>query len=236
MKNQLLVYSILLFGMLSAYSDYSFSMGMKINGDGSAHVTEKTIFLFESSVERKAFEINMNLGESTILEWRKFSEKINYHMKGKISNVKITAKREFDVSFDAGAVIVDYDVDSIFSQTKVGSRRTIYSLLPDALAFDRTKTGQTSIGNNYELYFEYPIDAELIGAAPVYDSNERKIMWRGPIAGNWEFSYAREIALSLEVSQFFIETYDRAASSLPLILLPLFALLVLFVLVKFGRK
>ncbi|MEK6843481.1 MAG: hypothetical protein AABY04_03245 [Candidatus Micrarchaeota archaeon] len=236
MKNQLLVYFLLIAGMLSGYSDYSYSMGMKINEDGSAHVTEKTIFLFENSIERKAFEINMNLGESTILEWRKFSDKIQYHMKGKISDVRITAKREFDVSFDAGAVIVDYNVDSIFSQTKVGSRRTIYSLLPDALAFDRTKTGQTSIGNNAELYFEYPLDAELINAAPVYESDGRKIMWRGPIAGNWEFSFAREIALSSEVSLFFIETYGRAVNSLPLILLPLFALLVLFVLVKFGRK
>lgn len=236
MKSQLVVYLLVLIALSSAYSDYSFSAQAKINSDGSAHVTEKTIFLFENGDERKTFELNMNLGESTILEWRKFSNNIKFHFKGKIANPKITAKREFAVSFDAGAVIVEYDVESIFSAGKVGSRRTVYSLLPDALAYDRTRTGQTSLGNNVELRFEYPKGAELLKASPVYDEKGNEIIWIGPLTGNWEFQFAEEIPLSQEVGEFFLSTYNGAAESLPLILFSGFSLLLLFVLVKFRRN
>jgi hypothetical protein len=236
MRNQLLVYLILLAPFTAAYSDYSFSANVEFSPDGTGHVTEKTIFLFENAEERKAFELNMNLGESTISEWRKFSENIKFHVKGKISNVKITAKREFTVSFEAGAVIMEYDLESATTEQKAGSRRTVYTLLPDALAFDRTKTGQTSLGNNVVLQFEYPKSSELLKVAPVYEENGNVITWNGPIAGNWEFQYAEEIPLSQEVSEFFISTYDNAVDSMPLVLLSGFTLILLFVLVKFRRS
>ena len=236
MRTQLLVYLLVLASLNCAYSDYSFSAISSFRPDGSAHVTEKTIFLFENAEERKAFELNMNLGESTISEWRKFSDNIRFHFKGKISDTKITAKREFTVSFEAGAVILEYDIESIVAIQKVGSRRTIYGMLPDALAFDRTKTGQTSLGNNVVLQFEYPKGSELLKAAPVYDEGGNVITWNGPIAGNWEFEYAEEMPLSQEVGEFFISTYKDAADSLPLILLSAFALLLLFVLVKYRRS
>jgi hypothetical protein len=236
MKSQLLVYFLALAVLAGAYSDYSFIANAKISPDGTAHVTEKTVFLFENSEERKAFEINLNLGESSILEWGKFSGNIKRHFKGRISNTKITAKREFAVSFDAGAVIVEYEVGPIFNAEKIGSRRTVYTLMPDALAFDRTKTGQTSLGNNVELQFEYPKGTELLKAAPIFEENENVIFWKGPIAGNWEFTYAVEIPLSQEVSEFFYATYRNAAESLPLLLLSAFSLLLLFVLVKFRRS
>jgi hypothetical protein len=236
MRYQLLVYFLALTLLSLAYSDYSFFALAKINEDGSAHVTEKSVILFETPEERKAFELNMNLGESTMVEWRRFSNNIRYHFKGNIANTKITAKREFAVSFDAGAVIVEYDVGELFTQTKAGSRRTIYSLSPDSLSFDRTKTGQISLGNNVELDLEYPKDAEILTVAPLYEEQKNKVIWRGPIAGNWEFSFAREIALSKEVSEFFIMTYGEAVVKLPLILLTGFSLLVLFVLVKVRNK
>lgn len=236
MRYQLAVYLLLIGVLANAYSDYSFKAVVKIDGEGAAHVTEKTVLLFENQLERKAFEDNMNLGESTIVEWRKFSENIKYHFKGGISNIKITAKREFDVSFDAGTIILEYDVVPLFDQVKVGSRRTVYTLLPDSLSFQRTGTGQISLGNNVELVFEYPSDAELLKADPIYDENDRQIVWRGPLTGNWEFQFAREIPLSQEVSEFFVETYLRATKSLPLLLLSAFSLLVLFVLLKFRGK
>ncbi|MEK6954701.1 MAG: hypothetical protein AABX01_06835 [Candidatus Micrarchaeota archaeon] len=236
MRNQLLVYFILLLSLSGAYSDYSFSAHAKINPDGTAHVTEKTVFLFENQQERKAFEQNMNLGESTIIKWQEMSPNIKHHFRGLISNTKITAKREFSVSFDAGTVIVEYDVGPIFTSEKIGSRRTVYSLTPDSLVFDKTKTGQTSLGNNVELEFVYPKGTELIRAAPVYDGDGNVILWKGPIAGNWEFAYAVEIPLSQEVSEFFYSTYKNATDSLPLILLGGFSLLLLFVLVKFRRN
>ncbi|MFH1750618.1 MAG: hypothetical protein ABH863_02980 [Candidatus Micrarchaeota archaeon] len=234
MRYQLAVYLILVLAAAGAYSDYSFSAHVKVNTEGSVHVTEKTIFLFENAEERKAFELNMNLGESTILEWRKFSGNIRFHFKGRISNTKITAKRDFTVSFDAGEVIVEYDIEPLFTKEKIGSRRTVYSL-PDSLAFDRTKTGQTSLGNNVQLQIEYPKGAELIKAAPLYEEDGNTLTWNGPITGNWEFSYAEEIPLSREVSEFFISTYDDALEYLPLILLLAFSLLLIVVLVKFRR-
>ncbi|MFH1257472.1 MAG: hypothetical protein ABIG96_05625 [Candidatus Micrarchaeota archaeon] len=236
MRNQLLVYMLALAVALNAYSDFSFSGHVKINEDGTAHVTEKTVFLFETPEERKAFEINMNLGESTILEWKKFSNNIGYHISGIANNSKITAKREFTVSFEAGTVIVEYDTNNLFHQQLVGSRRTTFDLDAGLLSFERTKTGQMSLGNNMDLTFEYPKGSDLLKVAPVYEQEGNLVVWRGPIAGIWEFSYAREIPLSQEVSEFFVDTYNTAIEKLPLLLLSGFSLLVLFVLVKFGRK
>ncbi len=235
MRNQAFVYLLLLSVLSSAYSDYSFEASVKVNDDGSAHVTEKTVFIFENTEERKAFEFNMNLGESTILEWRKFSGNIKYHVKGS-TNVRITAKREFAVSFDAGAVIVEYETPDLFANFSVGSRRTVYFLVQDSLAFDRTKTGQMSMGNNMRLLFEFPKDAELLKVSPLNERKDNIVLWEGPLTGNWEFEYAREIPLSQEVGDFFLNTYRRASEYLPLLLLGAFSLLVLFVLVKFGRK
>ncbi|MBU1196982.1 hypothetical protein KJ765_00565 [Candidatus Micrarchaeota archaeon] len=221
-----------------AYSDYSYEAVIQVQPDGTAHVTEKTVFLFENNEERQEFEYKLNLGESTILEWQKFSPKIKFHMRGGIANTRITAKKEFAVSFSAGTVIIDYFVQTPLFDTKPeGSRRTIYSLNPKALAFDTTKTGETILGNNMKLTVEIPRDADLLLVAPTPDNHEgNRMEWNGPIARAWELSFAREIPLSQEVNEFFEDAFRQVQEFFPLILLVVLLLVLVFILVKYGRK
>ncbi len=225
-------------GMATAYSDYSFETSVNVNPDGTAHVTEKTIFLFENNEERQEFENKLSLGESTIIEWQKFSKNIKFHFRGGISDTRITAKKEFSVSFSAGAVIVEYDVETpLFNQRPEGSRRTIYSLNEKRMAFDVTRTGETILGNNMKLAFEIPVDAELLSVAPPPDAKEaNKLVWNGPIARAWELEFAREIPLSQEVNQFFGDALKRMEDVFPLLLLAGFILIVGFILLKFRSK
>lgn len=223
---------------VSAYSDYSYSADVKVNDDGTAKVTEKTVFLFENDNERSEFERNLGLGESTIAEWQKFSKNVKYHFRGGVNNVRITAKKEFAVGFNAGTVIIEYDIETpLFNASKQGSRKTVYTLEQSSMAFEVTNARETILGNNMQLVFELPRDAEVIKIAPLPDSsNDKAYTWNGPIARKWELQYSREIPLSQEVSEFFTRSYEEITSFLPLILLFLLALIVGFILVKFRNK
>ncbi len=224
--------------LASAYSDYSYSANVKVNGDGTAKVMEKSVFVFENENERSEFERNLNLGESTIAEWQKFSKNVKYHFRGGVNNVRITAKKEFSVGFNAGTVIIEYDIEtSLFNKTKEGSRKTVYTLEQEALAFEVTNARETILGNNMQLVFELPGDSEITKIAPLPDSSEgRTFTWNGPVARKWELQFSREIPLSQEVSEFFTESYNEVLSFAPLILLVLLVLIVSFILVKFKNK
>ncbi|MFH1107441.1 MAG: hypothetical protein V1787_06125 [Candidatus Micrarchaeota archaeon] len=221
-----------------AYSDYSYSAEVTVAADGTAKVMEKTVFLFENDNERAEYERNLNLGESTIAQWQKFSKSIKFHVRGGTTNVRITAKKEFAVGFNAGTVILEYDIGSpLFNKTAEGSRKTLYSLEPEALAFEVTSARETILGSNMQLTFRLPRDAELIKVAPLPDAGEDNVFtWNGPIARKWELQYSREIPLSREVSEFFADSYNEALAFLPMILLVLLVVIVAFVLVKFRHK
>ncbi|MFH1199894.1 MAG: hypothetical protein V1708_02395 [Candidatus Micrarchaeota archaeon] len=227
-----------LLGHVAAYSDYSYSALAQVNGDGTAKITEKSVFLFETDNERTEFENNLNLGESTISQWQKFSKNVKFHFRGGIGNVRITAKKEFTVGFNAGTVIIEYDIGTpIFNATKEGSRKTVYTLEPEALGFEVTSARETVLGSNMQLSFELPRDSEIIKIAPLPDTTkERTLSWNGPIARKWELQYSREIPLSQEVSEFFTQSYGEALAFLPLIVLAGLALIVAFILIKFKHK
>jgi hypothetical protein len=224
--------------MSSAYSDYSYSAAVKVNDDGTASVMEKSVFLFENENERTEFEKNLNLGESTIAEWQKFSKNIKYHFRGGVNNVRITAKKEFAVGFNAGTVIIEYEIETpLFNMTREGSRKTVFALFPESMAFEVTNARETILGSNMQLSFELPRDAEIIKIAPLPDSaTEKTYTWNGPIARKWELQFSREIPLSQEVSEFFTDSYRETLSFAPLFLLALLVVIVGFILVKFKNK
>ena len=221
-----------------AYSDYSFAAHAAINSDGFARVEEKSIIVFETPDERTDFEHNLNLGESTITEWKKFSKNVRFHFAGPITNQRITARKEFSLGTNFGSVIVEYDINAaVVNESHRGSRVTVYSLDPSVLAFDRTAGGATILGSNILLSIELPADAQVVKVAPTPDRQEKNVLsWGGPVARKWELVYERELPLSGEVSQFFLESYEEAISLLPLLLIAGFAMLLLFILVKFRKK
>lgn len=215
---------LLLVASVNAYSDYSFEVKVKVNDDGSAHVTEKTVLLFDNDLERGQFDSFLNSGENSILEWKRFSKNIRYHLNGevvKLSSTKITARREYSVGFQAGSVIIDYDVEpTLFVKERISSRVTRFSLNPAYLTFDLSKNKETVLGNGMQLRFILPGDALFVSFAPSPDSMaNNEAVWHGPVVGTWKLVFEREKPLSDEVSQFFFDFYERMLEFIPVLLL-----------------
>ncbi|MGB9576953.1 MAG: hypothetical protein ACP5IG_02080 [Candidatus Micrarchaeia archaeon] len=239
LKRVLWALCVLLFaGSAAAYSDYSFSVNVKVNHDGSAHVTEKTVIIFSNDLEKEEFDAYLNTGENSVLEWKKFSRNVRYHFSGEIvrlATTKITARREYGLSFQAGSIMVDYDVDSsLFDAEKTSSRLTTYSLHSSYLSFDLSKNKEMVLGNGMQLRFVLPSDAYLVEAAPAPDSLEGNVLtWNGPLVGSWKIVYSVEQPLAEEVNQFFADFYENMFGVVPFVLL---VGVIAFVAVKLWRS
>ncbi|HII39263.1 TPA: hypothetical protein HA318_04655 [Candidatus Micrarchaeota archaeon] len=224
MKNALLFMTILLAACLaSAYSDYSFSVTAQVKEDGSMHVMEKTVFLFDNDLERNAFDSFMNSGENSVIEWRKFSKNIRYHFGGVLvesQGVKISARREYSVGFSAGSVVIEYDLShQMFIAEKKSSRVTQYSLNSSYLSFDVSRDREPVLGNGMKLEITLPPDATIVEIAPVPDTRQgNTLSWTGPVIGEWKVIYSREQPIGDEVNEFFIALAQNAFAWIPLIL------------------
>jgi hypothetical protein len=232
-----------------AYTDQSLTVTVSINPDGTAHVSEKTVFYVDTDAEAQAFKDNLKLGKSTILAWKKFSDNINYHIGGNqtaVDNLTITAGPEYELAQNARSVTLDYDLVGQFMATeKVGSRTVRSTLSTDVLGFDKSDAGQTILGSNVYFIIMLPQGAvvDKNNGAPqiapypyTYDSVNRTITWSGPSTGKWELVYDLESPLSNEVYSYFSDTYQEAIDYLPVGLLILSAAIIIFMLVKMKRN
>ena len=244
----LLLAFALLFPLLSAYTDHSLSIKVTVRQDGTAHIREKAIVYMDTKDEIEAFKVNLRLGKSTLLDWKKFSENIGYHIggtQGAVANLNVTAGPEYDLGYNARAIIIDYDLSSSFvNVSKAGSRTKQYALREDALGFERSQLRQVILANNFNLSIELPSGATIsssegvpqIGPTPyLYDPSTRTIIWLGPMTGKWLLVYEIEEPLSTEVYDFFSNAYKQAIELVPLLLLGLLAVFVFIVLVKIRK-
>lgn len=231
MKSLLLLCVILLFAYsASAYTDYTFSVYVRINPEGSAHVVEKTIFTLDSPQEKVAFEYALGLGRSALSDWQKYSKNIKYHLSGSVTNLKITATREFAIVSNAASVTLEYDVaNSIMTIEKVGSRSSLYTLDSSFLNFGTSRSNEAILGSNMRFSIELPKDAMLAKLSPTpLDFSNNIANWTGPLTARWELSYEREQPISEEVNQFFVSLSDQLKGGLLYILAAALLLLVLF--------
>ncbi|NYZ75155.1 hypothetical protein H0O03_02730 [Candidatus Micrarchaeota archaeon] len=222
----------------SAYSDYSFAVKADVKADGGMHVVEKTVFLFDSDSERTEFESFMNSGENSVLEWRKFSKNIRYHFGGSLvesESVKISARREYTVSFSAGSVTLEYDVSpDIFVKEKTSSRVMQYSLDSSYLSFDISRNREPVLGSGARLEMTLPADATAVEIAPIPDAREgNTFSWTGPVIGAWKVVFEREQPLSDEVNEFFASLSQNVFALIPFILV---LGLIAFVAVKLMKS
>ncbi|MEM0475164.1 MAG: hypothetical protein QW343_00005 [Candidatus Norongarragalinales archaeon] len=223
-----------------AYTDYSFVVTARIDENGNAHVIEKSVFNLDTAAEREEFDNYQGLGKTTIADWRKFSKNIRYHFTGSVTNPRIIAAREFEISASAASVSVEYDVVGVFTTEKSGGRITRYFLNTEKLAFGGAGSkGEISLGNNAKFVLELPLDAleiETIPSPGVARPRRNALEWRGPIVGRWDVRFKREKPLTSEVSEFFVELYEQLSSWWTLLILAaVFFALLAFKLVK-GRK
>ncbi len=234
--------------MLSAYTDHSLTVQMVIKSDGTAHVTERTIVYMDTQEEVDAFKNNLRLGKTTIVDWKKFSDNIRYHIGGPSSiaeNLSITAGPEYSLGDRARAITLDYDmVTPITNITKIGSRTSRYWLRDEMLGFELNDNKQTILGSNVEFSILMPSGASImkndgisqVGPSPYkYDPATQTVTWSGPMTGKWILAFEIEEPLSNEVYEFFSTTYQQILALAPLALLLISAGVVLTLLVRMPR-
>jgi hypothetical protein len=239
-----LVFALFLFfaSTALAYSDISLSVVARVNGDGTAHVMEKALIALNNKEEMEAFDYNMNLGESTVTDWSRFSPggNIRYHLSGKTvpANVKIAAKRDYTIGYSVGVVTIEYDVTSpVFNVTKIGSRKLLYKLNTNYLSFEASRTHETILPKGTQLTFELPGDAVVVSVIPeVFEKKDNVLTWFGRASGNWELVFEREEPLGEEVSEFFYELYGKIVSLIPAILVIVLLVFAVYKLAVFGKK
>ncbi len=236
----LFVVAVFMASACRAYTDYSFAVTAQVNEVGGAHVVEKSTFNLDTDAEREEFDNYQSLGRTTIADWRKFSKNIRYHFTGSVTNLRIIAAREFDVSSVTASVSMEYDVSSVFDSEKSGSRITRFSLNQGKLSFGGVENkGEISLGNNMKLMLVLPSDAIKIETAPepgVTRPQRNVLVWAGPIVGKWDVFFEREKPLTTEVTEFFAKSYEELSTWWFLVIIAvLFVVLVAVTLLK-GRK
>ena len=260
---KLLLFALLFSSLLSvsagAFADHSLSVRVELKEDGSAHVTEKTIFFVrppasgeDESADEKNFKAALASGKSTVLEWKPFSQNIGYHVggvSGSIENLRIAAGTEQSISYYARFVTLDYDVtnpivsntqenlaDPVTGISQNSGRTTRYSLGQDFLGFKKSEVGQTILGQNTVFTIALPTGARLVSTTGTYDAGKKTVSWNGPMTVNVALSYEIEEPLSEEVYRFFSGAYQAFGQLIPLALVLGLAAVVGAVFVKFRKQ
>lgn len=193
-----------------AYRDYSFSLKVIADGQGNAHVVQKSVFLLENDTERNVFDAYLSRAQFTLEDWQRFSNKIIYYFNGDVSNLTITATREPAAGFNAAAVSLEYDVGKLFLKTPKSSRGSLYSLDLARTIFFISNKGELVLGNHIELTFVLPQDAFSIKTIPEPSSrSSNELLWKGPLKGKFALSYEEEKPLTVEVNEFFLQLYQE---------------------------
>ncbi len=233
----LFIFSLsLLFSLVNAYTDTSFSVTFKLSPD-KVQVIEKTVFSLDSLEDSEAFSRSLRLGRSTIVDWKRYSRNIDYHIYGPlvfVNTTRIIAKRDSALTHNPAVVEVQYEINpNILLVKKKSSRVTEYILNTSLLNLNKLRSGEIVLGNIDELSFEIPDGAGFSIIQP--DANEvlhNKVIFRGPLTSKFAFSFIIEQTLSQEVNAFFVDTYSNAANLIPLLLVVALLLFVWFKLVS----
>jgi hypothetical protein len=210
-----------------AYLDQSFGVEVKVNADGNAKITEKTVFFLENEEEKKAFDYYLSLGKTTLFDWQRFSKNIKYHFSGSVSNLRIVATREFLIHPNAASVTLEYDAEKVMFLEQTSSRTTKYRFNTPLISLTSAK-GEISLGNSMSFTLALPDDADAIKVSPDpgVGRKGKVITWTGPIFGIWDVEFVREGSLSSEVNEFFAKTVEDLRHNYLWLLLILFALLL----------
>lgn len=206
----------------SGFTDHSLVTLVEFKSDGSAKVTEKITVTFDSESEREAFTNSMANPkvQSTIIELKKFSKNVDYHVTGAItSSTRITAKRDFTISYPAGNIILEYDTVPIAFKFKPSSRATRFSFNTSGLNFQKLQTGQVVLGQSVRLAFRIPSEARFTSINPQIDENTKStVSFLGPMSAKIAVEFEIEKSLSQEVTEFFSDLTANTVNLVPVLL------------------
>ncbi len=229
-----------------AYTDHSLSVSILLREDGTAHVSEKTVFSFDNDNESR--EANFMLSSArSVSQLSKLSGNVKFHAGNATvprANIRVTVRPEYQVANSARAILLEYDLGKIVSNSTRG-RITTYVFSQDVLEFEKTESRQMVLGPIMELSVEIPKggrislkDREYV-ISPKPDSvSGNVVLWSGKNIGTgfWLLQYETEMPLSQEVYDYFLGLYEKASDSAPLLVLAALVAVVLLILVKVGKR
>ncbi len=247
----------LLIPLLGAtFSDVSLVVTMKINLNGSAHVSEKVTLSLDQTAE-DVYNRSIFSRELTIMDWQQItnSQYLRQHIISSVSarNLRIVPEdvRPYTYgSFSMADIKLDYDIDGAVTINQTGPRTLLYTLNSSALSFQPSPSGQVLPKNN-ELTIIIPPDSIVTSISP--DPTEPIIKkdyldqvrgvsnftWSGTVPiTEFQFAFTREEPMDVEVRNFFQNLEGMALSiilSAPGIVLTLLVVLAVAFLFLIKR-
>jgi hypothetical protein len=221
------------------FSLHSLNVFINVNRDGSANVQETLDILVDNSQSRELYEAT-RFAYSDIGTWgerTKLSD-MRHHItraNADISSLRILPQPiercNSIVGICHGVVVIDYLVaagengSGLMSLDPYKPRTLKYSLLPDALSFEQTKTGDLVLPKDTVITFSVPASAEKIYFSTLpsnvaeepesafrydqvanlkyYVGEKRAFSWKGDTLPKFSFTYEIESPLEAEVLDFF---------------------------------
>ncbi|NYZ79311.1 hypothetical protein H0N99_04140 [Candidatus Micrarchaeota archaeon] len=205
----------------ASFYDMSLSVTVKINTNGSAHVTENVLLALDPSSE-DLYNRSIYSRELTIMDWQQItqSQYLRQHIISSIAarNLRVTPEdiQPYTYGSRSGAdVKLDYDVDNIVMINQTGPRTLQYLFNSSSLSFQPSPSGQVLPRNN-NLTIIIPPDSLVTSISP--DPTEPAIqrdyagqvrgvssfIWRGTVPlMEFHFAFTREQSMDVEVMNFF---------------------------------
>ncbi|MCX8197781.1 MAG: hypothetical protein N3F07_01100 [Candidatus Micrarchaeota archaeon] len=240
----LLAFSSLFF---AEFSMRSLSVMISINKDGSAHVEEHLAISISGKISKELYE-STRVSYSDLATWKERTQlsEMRHHVtraNTEIVNLRVLPQpiercnSLLDICY--ATVIIDYNIPlgkngtGLVRVENYKPRTSRYSLAPEALSFEQTRTGDLILPQGTKISISIPQNAEkiFISNPPQellespenfrYDEQEnlrfyvgekRTFEWQGDTLSKFQFSYEIEAPLESEVIEFFSSWQRRVAS------------------------
>jgi hypothetical protein len=241
----LMVLVLLMLTVRADFYDLSLSVTVKVNVNGTVHVTEVVKLSMDPSSE-DLYNRSIYSRELTIMDWQQItnSQYLRQHIFSTVAtkNMRITPEDLTQYSFgslSAAEIKLEYDIDKVVTVNQSGPRTLSYTFNKSSLSFEPSPSGQVLPRNN-ELTIIIPPDSLVTSISP--DPTEPTITrdyldqvrglsnftWRGTVPlMEFNLVFIREEPIDVEVRKFFD---DVERSAINLLLSPSGAMLTVLVL------
>jgi len=244
-----LALALLMLASRANFYDLSLSVVVRVNINGSVHVTERVYLALDPSSE-DPYNRSIYSRELTIMDWQQItqSQYLRQHIfsTSAARNLKIVPEnmRQYSLGNMSTATIkLDYDLDKVVLVNQTGPRTLSYSFNKSALSFEPSPSGQVLPKDN-ELTIMIPPDSVVTALSPepyeppiTRDYMDRvtgvsNFTWMGTIPlMDFELVFTREEPIDVEVRRFF---EDLESTAVGILLSPPGFLLMLLVLVAIA--
>lgn len=222
------------------FSTRSLGVQINMNLDGSANVEEQLYMVVNGTQSRDNYEI-WRSAYTNLSTWqqRLNISDLRYHVTwvaASVSDVRITPQAlegcNSFIEICYSKVVLSYKVlawdqngSGLVRADSYKPRTTRYSLVPEALSFEQTKSGDLILPKGTTITFTIPQAAQKIYFSSIpsnvadegqdalkYDSaqnvryyvgNSRSFIWKGDTLPKFSFTYEVEEQLESEVMEFF---------------------------------